>query len=273
MTIERGAPGRGAMLDDRAVSVCTSPLRHAGERRQAMSTRTHTAARRTLYRHPVSTAVLVGGVFVAGCVGVGQMPIGTGDFSGKSPCGEDVQVVAQPMQVNSGGGCTADAKPGTWEEAVEKLRLLGDGLGYFRVQVVHVAPGRTEGACVTPFTIYGLGWQCRARTWVPVGLTKPGPVAAPSTLSDDDCKRSSACTNYGRCKAVDGECVAAPTAAPSTPDCTKTEACRWSGRCKAVDRQCVAGSDQDCKGSWACSKNGRCKAIDGKCCKAPGDCD
>ena len=88
--------------------------------------------------------------------------------------------------------------------------------------------------------------------------------------SDDDCKQSDSCAQYGRCKRYEygKDKSKAKCEVGSDEDCKKTVDCKSLGKCTYVnDGLCMIKSDDDCKQSEACTKEGRCRHAAGGCLK------
>jgi hypothetical protein len=95
--------------------------------------------------------------------------------------------------------------------------------------------------------------------------------------TDADCARSMFCKQAGQCKVHKDRCV---IAAASDDDCRRDHGangrnpCKLSGYCTARDGVCLAGSDEDCRQSMACSQSATCTAKDGECVLASAkDCE
>lgn len=98
-------------------------------------------------------------------------------------------------------------------------------------------------------------------------------VAAVQIPEVDPCRDATSCTYHGRCRymeegAREGECVA-----ESNDDCRASTGCRDWGRCTAENEACVASSKEDCRNSWHCRIQGRCTPKHGRCVVGgDGDC-
>ena len=76
-------------------------------------------------------------------------------------------------------------------------------------------------------------------------------------MTEEDCRLSYRCTNFGACTPLKGKCVAT-----STLDCKKASACKERGTCTLDigSNKCRAGSDAECAGSMVCKAVGACTA-------------
>lgn len=83
-------------------------------------------------------------------------------------------------------------------------------------------------------------------------------------IDDDFCNTasgfSSPCMWYGKCAAVDCQCVA------TTIGCGASMICQGQGLCSVQGKECAAVNDYDCTGFYnICKKLGRCFAENGIC--------
>jgi len=97
-------------------------------------------------------------------------------------------------------------------------------------------------------------------------------VAAVAIPEVDPCRDSPACTYHGRCRYEEdgpreGDCVA-----ETDEDCRASLGCRDWGRCTAENAVCIATDEDDCRNSWHCRIQGRCTPKHGRC-VVDGDAD
>ena len=80
---------------------------------------------------------------------------------------------------------------------------------------------------------------------------------------------SSSCMLYGRCAAVDCQCVATKIG------CGASLICQGQGLCSVLGKECAAVNDYDCTGFYNyCKKTGECFAENGKCvARSQKDCE
>jgi hypothetical protein len=82
----------------------------------------------------------------------------------------------------------------------------------------------------------------------------------------EKCEGLAECTNFGKCTAKEGACVAA-----SDEDCKKSFDCKERGPCTAKDGACIVGGDADCRQSTACTKDKFCVAKGNNCVMSDAD--
>ncbi len=114
------------------------------------------------------------------------------------------------------------------------------------VQIPEVDPCRDAPSC----TYHG---RCR---YVEEGAREGECVAE----SDDDCRASAGCRDWGRCTAENEICIAADVKA-----CQSSWHCRIQGRCTPKHGRCVVGGDGDCARSERCTYDRQCEARGNKC--------
>lgn len=82
----------------------------------------------------------------------------------------------------------------------------------------------------------------------------------------DDCLRSRACRDDGKCALVADRCEATESV------CAKFAGCAALGRCGVKDGACAATSDAHCKNTENCKTDGLCSAVNGACTAQGDDC-
>jgi hypothetical protein len=90
--------------------------------------------------------------------------------------------------------------------------------------------------------------------------------------SDENCRGSAVCEQLGRCRGRGGECVAASDSQESSGgaedlSCTDSPLCDMWGRCTESGGDCIVGSSEDCRRSWYCKHFGRCEKRSDRWCK------
>ncbi|MEZ4446734.1 MAG: hypothetical protein R3B72_47085 [Polyangiaceae bacterium] len=141
--------------------------------------------------------------------------------------------------------------------------------------------GARSGAFQPVVRPTGFGFEVQCSRTVPLlcrqmlgcdeeGLCDPGFDADPGCIaaSTPDCKGSVACSEDGRCTALDEACQPA-----TDDDCLGSQRCVDEGRCTLVvrgaRRSCELASDADCQRLVECRQRGDCAFVAGAC--RPGD--
>ncbi len=155
--------------------------------------------------------------------------------------------------------------PDTEQAASTKLPTADEACSWFSDCAEYGACIFRDGRCVVPATT---DERCKER-----GSRKADPCSAEglckarqgycSAASNEDCQRSAACRNLGRCTAKAGQCwvgASDESTCKKEHGSDKRQPCSFDGRCHLEDGVCVAGSHTDCLQSIACSSAGECFA-------------
>ena len=85
--------------------------------------------------------------------------------------------------------------------------------------------------------------------------------------SDEDCRQSLPCFEFGRCAAKNPGTAGATCVVGSTADCQQSDYCRDYGMCTLTPASgsCRASSDEDCQQSVICVTDGYCHCAQNSC--------
>jgi len=98
-------------------------------------------------------------------------------------------------------------------------------------------------------------------------LMLQGKCVAPDSKS---CRAAAVCRLLGKCVAKGGRCVVGGKGksrqTPQSADpCRGSKQCKDEGRCRTLEGTCVAAKSSDCKSAAVCRILGKCRARHGRC--------